>query len=108
MLGLSCELKWTIMAIEPLLMAVGHCQGFAIGIQSCKKADAPKAIATYWVLLATAAKNTQFTHGGLQKMQACVELGGAPFVFKQNGEIGFASQDVNAASWQLSGVKNVG
>ena len=38
------------MAIEPLLMAVRHCQGFAIGIQRCKKADAPKAIAASWVL----------------------------------------------------------
>ena len=98
MLGLSCELKWTIMATEPLLMAVGHCQGFAIGIQPCKKADAPKAIAASWVLLAAAAKTTRFAHGGFQKMQACVELDGAPFVFRQNGEIGFASLDVNAAS----------
>ena len=98
MLGLSCEINWTIMAIEPLLMAVQHCQGFAIGIRPCKKADAPKAIAASWVLLGAAAKITRFAHGGLQKMQMCVELGGAPFVFKQNGEIGFASLDVNAAS----------
>ena len=98
MLGLSCEMKWTVMAIEPLLMAVGHCQGFAIGIQPCKKADAPKATAASWILLAIAAKTAPFVHGGLQKMQACVELGGAPFVFRQNGEIGFASLDVNAAS----------
>ena len=98
MLGLSCDMKWTIMAIEPLLMAVGHCQGFAIGSQPCKKADAPKAIAASWVLLAAAAKITRFAHGGLQKIQACVELGVAPFVFRQNGEIGFASLDVNAAS----------
>ena len=98
MLGLSCEMKWTIMAIEPLLMAVGHCQGFAIGIQPCKKADAPKATAASWILLAIAAKTARFVHGGLQKMQACVNLGGAPFVFRQNREIGFASLDVNAAS----------
>ena len=98
MLGLSCEMKWTIMAIEPLLMAVGHCQGFAIGIQPCKKADAPKATAASWILLAVATKTARFVHGGLQKMQACVDLGGAPFVFRQNREIGFASLDVNAAS----------
>ena len=98
MRGLSYEMKWTIMAIEPLLMAVGQCQGFAIGTQSCKKADAPKAIAASWVLLATAAKTTRFAHGGLQKMQACVELGGAPFVFSQYRDIGFASLDVNATS----------
>ena len=98
MLGLSSEIKWTIMAIEPLLMAVRHCQGFAIGIQRCKKADAPKAIAASSVLLAAASKITRFAHGGLQKMQVCVELGGAPFVFRQNREIGFASLDVNAAS----------
>ena len=98
MFGLSCEMKWTIMAIDPLLMVVGHCQGFAIGIQPCKKADAPKAIDAFWVLLAAAAKTTRLAHGGLQKMQACVELGGAPFIFRQNGEIGFASLDVNAAS----------
>ena len=96
------------MAIEPLLMAVGHCQGFAIGIQPCKKADAPKATAASWILLAAATKTARFAHGGLQKMQACVELGGAPFVFRQNREIGFASLDVNAASCQLSMVKNVG
>ena len=86
------------MAIEPLLMAVGQCQGFAIGTQSCNKADAPKAIAASWVLLAAAAKITRLAHGVLQKMQACVELGGAPFVFRQYGEIGFASLDVHAAS----------
>ena len=96
--GLSCELKWTIMVIEPLLMVVGHCRGFAIGIQPCKKADAPKATAASWILLAVAAKTARFVHGGLQKMQACVDLGGAPFVFRQNREIGFASLDVNAAS----------
>ena len=96
--GLSCELKWTIMVIEPLLMVVGHCRGFAISIQPCKKADAPKATAASWILLAAATKTTRFTHGGLQKMQACVELSGAPFVFRQNREIGFASWDVNAAS----------
>ena len=97
MRGLSYEMKWTIMAIEPLLMAVGHCQGFAIGIQPCKKADAPKAIAASCVLLAAAAK----PHDSCMedcKIQACVELGGAPFVFMQNGEIGFASLDVSAAS----------
>ena len=98
MLGLSCELKWTIMTIEPLLMAGGHCQGFAIGIQPCKKADAHKTIAASCVLLAAAAKTTRFAHGGLQKMQACVELGGAPFVFSQYRDIGFASLDVNATS----------
>ena len=86
------------MAIEPLLMAVGHCQGFAIGIQPCKKADEPKATAASWILLAAVAKTARFAHGGLQKMQACVEVRGAPFVFMQTGEIGFASLDVNAAS----------
>ena len=76
MLGLSCKLKWTIMAIEPLLIAVGHYQGFAIGIQACKNADAPKATAASLILLAAAAKTTRFAHGGFQKMQACVELVG--------------------------------
>ena len=82
------------MAIEPLLMAVRHSQGFAIGIQPCKKADAPKVIAASWVLLAAVAKITPFAHGGLQKMQACVKIGGVPFVFRQNGGIGFAFLDV--------------
>ena len=79
-------------------MAVGHRRGFAIGIQPCKKADAPKATAASWILLAAAAKTAPFMHGGLQKMQVCVELGRDPFVFRQSGEIGFASLDVNAAS----------
>ena len=87
MIGLSYGMKWTIMAIESLLMAVGHCQGFAIGIQPCKKADAAKAIAASWVLLAAAAKTTRLAHGGLQKMQACVELGGAPFVLAKMGKL---------------------
>ena len=79
-------------------MAVGHCRGFAIDIQPCEKADAPKATDASWILLAAAAKTARFAHGGLQKIQACVELYGPPFVFRQNGEIGFASLDANAAS----------
>ena len=79
-------------------MAVGHRRGFAIGMQPCKKADAPIATAASWVLLAAVAKTARFAHGGLQKMQSCVELDGPPFVFRQNGEIAFASLDVNAAS----------
>lgn len=74
MTGLSCELKWTIMAIESLLMAVGHCKRFANGIQPCKNTDASKQIAAFWLSLSATAKTTRFTHGDCIKHKRASSL----------------------------------
>ena len=44
--------------------------------------------------------------GAFQKTKAFVELGGDPFAFRQNGQIGFAFMDANVPGQMLNGVKD--
>ena len=95
---------WTALAIEPLLMAVGHSQWFAVGFQPYKNGRYSRATAVSWLLLATTTETTPCVHGGVAWTEACVELGGVSSVFKQEGQTGFASTPLVQ---QLSGVQAV-